>query len=231
MSETVKSLHTKLSELYAVVTHIDQQGRAPAALGGFKFTQASDIAAAIRKALAERHLTMLPEVMERGETQILTTRNGATLLLEHMHITWRVTDGDTGESAVIESWGSGSDVGDKAIPKAITNAMKYALLAGFMVPQGDDPENEDQVTAGGGLDTDAMDLRGDAARIFAGDQVASPPAASGAASAPQRAGRGPSGGQPRCEQCGEPYKGKAGDYWHRASDGTIHRPAGQRRQA
>lgn len=40
--------------------------------------------------------------------------------------------------------GSGEDKGDKAIYKAITGAIKYALTSSFLIPTGDDPENEPQ---------------------------------------------------------------------------------------
>lgn len=255
-----KGLHAKLAELYEVVTHIDKAGTAPQAMGGFKFTQAADIAAAIRKALGARSLTMLPEEMRREEPSTITTRNGATLLLETIHIKWRITDGESGESATIESFGSGSDTGDKAIPKAITSSMKYALLAGFMVPQGDDPEREDQVQAGGGAtsfqpgasraparnfapsrpqarpqpvaDEDPYaDMPHAAAEIF-GDAVVdapSPQPVQGPRGGARSPGAVQGGGNPVCEACGAVYAGKPGDYWHRSDDGTIHRPAGQRR--
>lgn len=232
MTEAAKKpsgLHVKLSELYAIVTNIEKHGTAPQAMGGFAFVQASDAAAVIRRELAERWLTMLPESMTYVDGGIVVTSSGKQLLLAHMHVTWRITDGETGESCTIESWGSGSDGNDKAIPKAITNAMKYAILAGFMIPQGDDPEREDQAGANGGI-------------VGRGQQQAQPqrlpdhydrhesfqPLQEGPGS-PMVPRGAPVGGNPACEACGAIYNGRPGDYWHRAPDGTTHRPAGQRR--
>src|SRR5699024_6730814 len=36
----------------------------------------------------------------------------------------------------------GQDAGDKAVYKAITGATKYALMKVFMIPTGDDPEQD-----------------------------------------------------------------------------------------
>ena len=38
--------------------------------------------------------------------------------------------------------GEGADVGDKAPYKAMTGALKYALLQSFLLSTGDDPEDE-----------------------------------------------------------------------------------------
>ena len=41
-----------------------------------------------------------------------------------------------------QSIGTGADSGDKAPYKATTGAIKYALLTAFLIPTGDDPEND-----------------------------------------------------------------------------------------
>ena len=41
------------------------------------------------------------------------------------------------------SWaGSGTDTGDKGLYKAITGGIKYVLNTNFLIPTGDDPEND-----------------------------------------------------------------------------------------
>jgi hypothetical protein len=71
------------------------------------------------------------------------TRSGGTMTTLTVRTTWTLTDGETGDTAVIQSIGTGADAGDKASPKAQTNAMKYALLMGFLLSTGDDPEQAD----------------------------------------------------------------------------------------
>lgn len=48
--------------------------------------------------------------------------------------------GDKYESAVFEAWGMGVDFGDKATGKALTYAVKYALLKGLRLQYSDDPD-------------------------------------------------------------------------------------------
>ena len=49
---------------------------------------------------------------------------------------------DSGEMIDGTYHGAGEDKGDKAIYKAITGALKYILTTSFLIPTGDDPENE-----------------------------------------------------------------------------------------
>jgi hypothetical protein len=79
------------------------------------------------------------------------TPSGKQALLT-LRFTWTLTDGDTGETISFQSIGTGADSGDKAAYKAATGALKYALLLGFLVPTGDDPESDaatDKVAAAG----------------------------------------------------------------------------------
>lgn len=139
----VRGLHAKLAEVMAEAERIPKNGTAPAAMGGFKFVQVGDAADAIRKALGDRGVSMLPSAVEVvGEAEHQTSNN-KTMTTLTVRTTWTLVDGGTGETAVIQSLGSGADTGDKAAPKAQSNAMKYALLMGFLLSTGDDPEQHD----------------------------------------------------------------------------------------
>ena len=52
------------------------------------------------------------------------------------------TDEISGEEVTARVAGEGLDVGDKASYKAMTGALKYALLQSFLLATGDDPEDE-----------------------------------------------------------------------------------------
>jgi hypothetical protein len=49
---------------------------------------------------------------------------------------------DTAEEITVKVAGEGLDAGDKAPYKAMTGALKYALLQSFLLATGDDPEEE-----------------------------------------------------------------------------------------
>ena len=139
-TEPARGLHAKLAEVMAEAGRIPKNGTAPAQMGGYKFVQVGDAADAIRRELGARNVSMLPTLVEViGEAEH-ETRSGGTMTTLRLRTTWTLTDGDSGEQITIQSVGEGADSGDKAAPKAQTNAMKYALLMGFLLSTGDDPE-------------------------------------------------------------------------------------------
>jgi len=142
MTETHK-LHAKLAEVMAEAERIPKNGTAPPQMGSFKFVQSGDAADFIRKALGSRGVSMLPTAVEVVERRDYETKSKAIMTEITVRQTWTLTDGETGETATIQSIGSGADTGDKAAPKAMTSAMKYAHLTGFMLSTGDDVEQHD----------------------------------------------------------------------------------------
>lgn len=137
------SLHRKLAKVMGEAERIPKNGVAPPQMGSFRFVQVGDAADAIRKALAEQAVSMIPTAIEVvGESEHETSNHKIMTTLT-VRTTWTLTDGESGESITIQSLGSGADTGDKAAPKAQSNAMKYALLMGFLLSTGDDPEQAD----------------------------------------------------------------------------------------
>jgi len=134
------SLHRKLAQVMYEAERIPKNGTAPAQMGGYKFVEVGDAADFIRKALAEKVVTMMPTSIEvLGEVEHPTAKGG-TMTTYTIRMDWTITDGESGETFVVPSLGVGSDTGDKFASKATTNAMKYALLSGFLLSTGDDNE-------------------------------------------------------------------------------------------
>ena len=139
MSET-RSLHRKLAQVMYEAERIPKNGHAPKEMGGYPFVQVGDAADFIRKALAEQVVTMMPTKVTHLGLNDRTTRSGGTMTTLDIIVEWTLTDGETGETFTIESFGAGADGGDKYSGKAMTNAMKYAFLAGFLLSTGEDVE-------------------------------------------------------------------------------------------
>lgn len=137
-----KGLHAKLAEVMAEAGRIPKNG-VYSGQGSFKYVLVGDAADAIRTALGTRGVSMLPSAVEVVSEAEHATRSGGTMTTLTIRTTWTLTDGETGQTATIQSIGTGADAGDKASPKAQTNAMKYALLMGFLLSTGDDPEQHD----------------------------------------------------------------------------------------
>lgn len=139
-SQPARSLHRKLAQILYEAERIPKNGTAPQAMGGYKFVQVGDAADFIRKALAEKVLTMMPTAVSVVGQVDRPTKTGGTMTTVDLLVDWTITDGESGESIVIRSFGAGADGGDKYSGKAMTSAMKYAFLAGFLLSTGDDTE-------------------------------------------------------------------------------------------
>jgi hypothetical protein len=134
MTQSVK-LAAKIAKVMEAVGYVAKTGTNSAQ--GYKFVQASAVADKVREQLSKLNVSMTPtqiDVISEG-----TTPSGKQSLLT-LRFTWTLTDGDSGETLSFQSVGTGADSGDKAAYKAATGALKYALLTGFLIPTGDDPE-------------------------------------------------------------------------------------------
>lgn len=139
MSEA-RSLHRKLAQIMYEAERIPKNGIAPVVMGGYRFVQVGDAADHIRKALAEQVLTMLPTSVRIVGQVDRPTKAGGMMTTVDLVTTWTITDGESGESITVESFGAGADGGDKYSGKASTSAMKYALLTTFLLSTGEDSE-------------------------------------------------------------------------------------------
>ena len=161
MTQPVK-LAAKIAKVMEAVGYVAKTGTNSAQ--GYKFVQASAVADKVREQLSKLNVSMTPtqvDVLSEG-----LTPSGKQSLLT-LRFTWTLTDGDSGETISFQSVGTGADSGDKAAYKAATGALKYALLTGFLIPTGDDPEADA-----------ATDRVGEAAKRIFGDteKVAPAPA-------------------------------------------------------
>lgn len=135
MTTAKGTLAAKIAKVMEAVGYVPKTGTNSAQ--GYKFVQASVVADKVREQLAALKVSMTPtqiDVVSEG-----LTPSGKQSLLT-LRFTWTLTDGETGETISFQSIGTGADSGDKAAYKAATGALKYALLTGFLVPTGDDPE-------------------------------------------------------------------------------------------
>jgi hypothetical protein len=58
---------------------------------------------------------------------------------------FEIIDRETDEREVYQAFGSGADTGDKGLYKAYTGAIKYFLANNFLVAEGTDPENDEEM--------------------------------------------------------------------------------------
>lgn len=134
-----KSLVRKLAEVMGEVERVAKSGRNE--FHRYDYATEADIVASVRGAMAARHLMLVPDVedIQWGKVE---RKNGSPDRLATLRVRFTVLDGDSGESHSFTVLGEGQDPGDKATYKALTGATKYALLKLFLIPTGDDPEND-----------------------------------------------------------------------------------------
>jgi hypothetical protein len=136
------SLAAKISMVMQAIEYVNKGGTNTAQ--GYKFVQATDVAKIVRHELGKLNVAMIPAKVEVAASGL--TPKGTQSLLTVVY-TWRLIDGDSGETLEFQSIGTGADSGDKAAYKAATGALKYALLTTFLIPTGDDPEHDANVAA------------------------------------------------------------------------------------
>ena len=142
MSETPKlTLKQKLVAVYEKVDHIDKRGTN--SVQNYKYVKASDLAHAIRNALQE--LGVYAEINFTIERTYLIARAEGKQPMQAVDVRAVVIFHDVDSEATLTTsgLGSGADMGDKAIFKAQTGALKYALRNGFLVPDDADPEGDE----------------------------------------------------------------------------------------
>jgi len=143
-TEKKLSLVRKLSEVMGEVERVAKSGRNE--FHKYDYATESDIVQSVRSEMSKRQLMLIPDV-ESVEWKDIAKRSGGTERLCTMRVRFTIHDGESGESQSFVVLGEGQDPGDKATYKALTGATKYALLKLFLIPTGDDPEQDEKPQA------------------------------------------------------------------------------------
>jgi hypothetical protein len=139
--QTPSGLARKLAEVMAAVERIPKNGWND--FHKYHYATEADTVEAIRGELAQRQIVLLPAItaMHRDgvgdKGQVLTT----------LEMEFTFIDGESGELETRPWLGSGTDKEDKGAYKAMTGGQKTFLLKAFLVPTGDDPEQEGKTQA------------------------------------------------------------------------------------
>ena len=133
-------LVSKLVAVMKAVDHVEKRGQN--ASQKYSYVKATDLMRAVRDAFIERGVLMLPSTVAEERWERPTHSGG---VMNYCALVVEVTfyDSETGESlGPLRCSGWGQDMGDKAVYKAITGALKYALRGPFLIPDESDPEND-----------------------------------------------------------------------------------------
>jgi hypothetical protein len=132
------NLRQKLAEVRRRIGYIQKRGHNERF--NYSYVTAADIAGAVGDLLSELGVVVIPSL--ENITYESTTGRNETTRMARVVMAYTFSDVDSGEELVAKVAGQGLDTGDKAPYKAMTGALKYALLQSFLLATGDDPEDE-----------------------------------------------------------------------------------------
>jgi hypothetical protein len=132
------NLRQKLAEVRRRIGYVQKRGHSE--YGNYSYVTAADIAGGIGDLLAELGVIVIPRL--ENITYESAASRGETTRMARVVMAYTFADVDSREQLAARVAGQGLDPGDKAPYKAMTGALKYALLQSFLLATGDDPEDE-----------------------------------------------------------------------------------------
>jgi ERF superfamily len=132
------NLRQKLAEVRRRIGYIQKRGHNERF--NYSYVTAADIAGSVGDILSELGVVVIPCL--ENITYESATGRGETTRMARVVMAYTFSDVDSDEEIVAKVAGQGLDSGDKAPYKAMTGALKYALLQSFLLATGDDPEDE-----------------------------------------------------------------------------------------
>ena len=133
------SLRQKLAVVRRRLVYVQKRGYNERK--NYNYVTAADIAGAVGDILAELGVVVVPRLESISHEPSRTSRSEGEHIARVV-MTYTFMDVDTAEEITVKVAGEGLDAGDEAPYKAMTGALKYALLQSFLLATGDDPEDE-----------------------------------------------------------------------------------------
>jgi len=130
------NLREKFAEVRRRLGYIQKRGHNER--HNYNYVTAADLAGSVGDILAELGVIVIPQL------QSISTEppRGSSERIARIVMNYRFVDARSGEELSVRVACEGADAGDKAPYKAMTGALKYALLQSFLLATGDDPEDE-----------------------------------------------------------------------------------------
>ena len=127
-----KTIYAKIAKVMSQVERVPKNGYNN--FHKYEYATESDLTEAIRPILQEAGLAFFSTVIEQERDGEFTKAK----------MEFTLADVETGETLTSTYWGEGQDKGDKGLYKAYTGAVKYFLMKTFLIPTGDDPEQDEK---------------------------------------------------------------------------------------
>ncbi len=139
----VPGIYKKLHAIMAEAQYIHKDGKNTAGTGGYTYATEAAIKNKLHGLFVKHGVVFSASAMNQQIREMGQSARGNTMWLTTLDFVYRFTDIEDGSHVEGTMIGCGTDTQDKGAYKAITGALKYALTSTFIIPTGDDPENED----------------------------------------------------------------------------------------
>ena len=135
------NIYQRIAAAAASLGHIEKRGKN--LMQHYDYVQAADVIAEVRKAALSNGVLILPSVEAIEQLAEVETKSGGKQRMTRVKLrVAAINITDPTDRLEVIAFGDGTDSGDKAPYKAMTGALKYALLYLMMLPTGDDPERD-----------------------------------------------------------------------------------------
>jgi ERF superfamily len=131
-----QNLREKFAEVRRRLGYVQKRGHNER--HNYSYVTAADLAGSVGDILAELGVVVIPQLQSISTE----TPRSSSDRIARVIMNYRFVDARSGEELSVRVAGEGADAGDKAPYKAMTGALKYALLQSFLLSTGDDPEDE-----------------------------------------------------------------------------------------
>jgi len=132
-------LYRKMHKVMSAIDRIHKDGKNAAA--NYAYASEKAIKETLHSAFVEVGILFKLDVVDFAIPEMQTGRNGETKITT-VRTRYSFIDIDTGDKLEGEFIGSGNGRDDKGIYAAITGSIKYILTSTFLIPTGDDPEDD-----------------------------------------------------------------------------------------
>jgi len=133
-----------LAKLHSIMGEVDYiQKDKTNSFQNYRYASEAAIKEKLHAALV-KHKVLFTLSLTDAQNETVTTSKGNIEARTIVKCEYALIDIESGEKLEGKFIGFGNDPGDKGIYKAITGAIKYILTSTFLIPTGDDPEDDDE---------------------------------------------------------------------------------------
>ena len=163
-------LTDKLVEVSKAITYLEKDKTNK--MQGYKYLSEAKVKSIIKSLFETNRIVFNYSTEEVREYEISSTSKGTKQFCTIASGKYSFIDCDS-DMVITGTWfGSGTDTGDKGLYKAITGGIKYVINTNFLIPTGDDPENDDNSNGSSNVKNDDIALKKELLAKHKGDKIA-----------------------------------------------------------